>query len=269
VGARLGIETELLRGRDHRGFADGAGEVAFMCSPLYLDLADRDEPLAVVLAAPQLSGPRYAGRPVYFSDVIVGADEPPRAFADLRGRAFAYNEPWSFSGHGCVLAHLARIGATEAFFSKTVWSGYHRRSIRLVRGGAVDAAAIDSQVLAVALRDDPTLADEIRVIGSIGPSPIQPVVASTRIPAGLREDVRGALLAIHEEPRVAEALAFGYVERFVATSDESYDPIRDALRLGATARFGDAATRGAPPGPFEPPDRVVTRPSSGSARTRP
>jgi hypothetical protein len=53
------------------------------------------------------------------------------------------------------------------------------RKTGLVADGRVDAAAIDSQVLAVELRDHPQLAGSLRVVGAFGPSTIQPVVAAS------------------------------------------------------------------------------------------
>ena len=52
----------------------------------------------------------------------------------------------------------------------------------MVAAGEVDAAAIDSQVLAIELRDHPALAAELRVIEVLGPSTIQPVVAARHLP---------------------------------------------------------------------------------------
>ena len=56
----------------------------------------------------------------------------------------------------------------------------------MVAAGEVDASAIDSQVLAVAMRDDPGLARSLRVVDALGPSTIQPVAVSRRVPAELR-----------------------------------------------------------------------------------
>ena len=50
----------------------------------------------------------------------------------------------------------------------------------------MDAAAIDSQVLAIELRDRPALADEVRVIGAIGLSTIGPSSSSSAVCAGER-----------------------------------------------------------------------------------
>jgi hypothetical protein len=43
---------------------------------------------------------------------------------------------------------------TSGFFGEVVEAGFHETSIRMVAAGDVDASAIDSQVLAIAMRDD-------------------------------------------------------------------------------------------------------------------
>jgi len=120
---------------------------------------------------PVLLGERYGDKPIYYSDVIVHRDSPFRSFLDLRGRSWAYNEPHSQSGYGITRYHLLKIGETHGFFGAVVESGFHEESIRMVADREVDASAIDSQVLAVALRDDPFLARSLRVIRVSGSGP--------------------------------------------------------------------------------------------------
>src|SRR5262249_59684045 len=91
------------------------------------------------------------------------------------------------------------------------------------------ASAIDSQVLAVELRDRPELAERIRVIDALGPSPIQPVVAATRLPPALRAELRAALLAMADDPAARPELNRSFVERLVPMADADYDPIRRML----------------------------------------
>src|SRR5918993_2484967 len=143
-------------------------------------------------AAPVLAGDRYAGRPIYYSDVIVRHDSPISCLEELRGRSWAYNEPASLSGHTVILYSLVAMGARPGFLGPVVEAGFHQRAIRLVHAGTVDAAAIDSQVLAIELRDHPELA-RLRVVGSFGPSTIQPVVAASRLPVRLKDEVRELL----------------------------------------------------------------------------
>jgi phosphonate transport system substrate-binding protein len=232
VGACLGRPTELRAGGHYGELADPP-EVAFLCGLPYVEHARRVEPVA----APVLRGARYGGRPVYFSDVIVRRDSPFRSFADLRGQSWSFNEPHSQSGYGITRHHLLRLGETDGYFGRVVEAGFHERSIRLVCSGAVAASAVDSQVLAVALRDRPELAAGLRVIASLGPSPIQPVVVARRLPAALKEDVRAVLLEMADDPEARRRLAHGFVERFVAAGDATYDPIRAMLAEAEAAGF--------------------------------
>lgn len=186
-------------------------------------------PPVELLAAPILDGDRYQDRPVYFSDVIVARDSPARSFADLRGSSWAYNDPDSHSGYSVVLYQLATMGETTRFFSRIVEAGSHQRSIRLVANGKVAASAIDSQVLGVELREHPELKARLRVIQSLGPSPIQPVVVASRLPSSLKDDLATALTSMHRDSEARQALAYGSVKRLVPVTDSDYDPIRRML----------------------------------------
>jgi phosphonate transport system substrate-binding protein len=159
------------------------------------------------LAAPVLTGERYTGRPIYYSDVIVHRDSPITRIQELQGRSWAYNEPASHSGHSLTLYALVRMGARPGFVASVVEAGFHQRAIRLVASGRVDAAAIDSQVLAVEFRDHPQVAASLRVIGSFGPSTIQPVVAASRLPDQLKTAVREVLLGLGGRAEAKSALA--------------------------------------------------------------
>jgi phosphonate transport system substrate-binding protein len=176
-----------------------------------------------------MSGWPTAGRPVYYSDVIVSRDSPITCLEELRGCSWAFNEPASHSGHTVTLHALVRMGARPGFFVRVLEAGFHQRAIRLVHAGTVDAAAIDSQVLAVELRDHPGLAAGLRVVGSFGPSTIQPVVAASRLPGRLTTQVRELLVGLGEDPTARPVLDYGLIDRFTPVSDTSYDDIRAML----------------------------------------
>lgn len=226
VGRRLGIETELVVETDYESCAEDRNEVCFVCSLPYVEFEREGVSPAVPVAAPVLEGERYGDRPVYFSDVIVHRDSPFDSFLDLRGRSWAYNEPLSHSGYGITRYHLVRIGETHGFFGEVIEAGFHEEAIRMVAAREVDASAIDSQVLEVALRDDPSLSRSLRVIDALGPSTIQPVAVSKRVPLTLRAEIERALTTLHEDPVVRERLARGLVKRFVRVDPSSYDDIR-------------------------------------------
>lgn len=235
VGRKVGCPAELVVGRSFDQFAMGEIDAGFICGLPYVRLAAMDPSPIAVLAAPVLLGERYEDRPIYFSDVIVHRDSPCYTFADLRGRSWSFNDPDSHSGYGVTLHHLTSIGETNGFFGKVIKAGFHQESIRLVRERWVDASAVDSQVLAVAMRDDPTLSDDLRVIGILGPSSIQPVVASSHLPDALRADIQAALLSMHNDPAARARLAEGLFRRFAPVTDTTYDDIRQMLAAAEAA----------------------------------
>jgi phosphonate transport system substrate-binding protein len=194
VGRRLGLPTELVVETSYESCEKDQNEVCFVCSLPYVTFERRGLDLAVPVAAPVLQGERYGGRPIYFSDVIVHRDSPFRSFLDLQGRSWAYNEPLSHSGYGITRYHLVTLGETNGFFGQVVEAGFHHEAIRMVARGDVDGSAIDSQVLAIELRDHPDVAERVRIVEALGPSTIQPVAVSKRVPEDLREAIRGVLV---------------------------------------------------------------------------
>jgi phosphonate transport system substrate-binding protein len=229
ISERLGRPVELVVGRSFDQFEAGEADLGVICGLPYVWLAARRPPSVEPLAAPILTGARYGGRPVYYSDVIVRRDSPISCLEELRGRSWAYNEPASHSGHTVTLYSLVAMGARLGFLGPVVEAGFHQRAIRLVAGGAVDVAAIDSQVLAIELRDHPRLADWVRLVGAFGPSTIQPVVAASRLPARLKKQVRDLLVTLADDPAARPVLDYGLIDRFTPVDDGAYDDIRAML----------------------------------------
>jgi phosphate/phosphite/phosphonate ABC transporter binding protein len=229
ISDRLGQPVELVVGTSFDQFERGEADLGVICGLPYVWLADRHPSPVEPLAAPVLHGARYGGRPIYYSDVIVRHDSPISRVEELEGRSWAYNEPASHSGHTVTLYSLVAMGAQPGFLGRVVEAGFHQRAIRLVAAGAVDAAAIDSPVLAIELRDHPRLADGLRLIGSFGPSTIQPVVASSGLPSRLKDQVRKLLVGLTDEPLARPVLDYGLIDHFTAIDDAAYDDIRAML----------------------------------------
>ena len=226
VGARLGMSTELVVETDYENCRNDINDICFVCSLPYVMFERQGISPANPIAAPVLEGDRYEGKPVYFSDVIVHRDSGIRTFADLRGRLWAYNEPLSHSGYGITRYHLVTLGETNGFFGEVIEAGFHEKSVRMVRDRAVDASAIDSQVLAIELRDHPDLAESLVVIDALGPSTIQPVAVSKRFTPEFHDAVRDILVGLHRDPDFKKSvLGCGIVEKFVSVGPETYDDI--------------------------------------------
>jgi phosphonate transport system substrate-binding protein len=229
VAAELEVEVELHQGHSYAQLSDGGWDFAWVCGLPYVELVDGLISALTPVAAPVLQGARFSSRPVYFSDVIVAARSPYRSFDDLRGGRWAYNEPGSHSGYLATLHRLATAGEDTGFFSTWIEAGYHQASIRMVAAGDADGSAIDSQVLAVALDLQPELGEALRVVDSLGPSPIQPLVAAPSVSEEVWRGVRQAVLGVGSTDDERRVLEGAHVERLVAVDDGDYDDVRRKL----------------------------------------
>lgn len=235
IQQRLGIPTQFIadiawQEREQRLDA-AAIDICWICGLPYVRKADRPEPQIELLAAPVMAGTRYQNRPVYFSDVVVRRDSPFHTFSDLRGTAWAYNEPHSQSGHNITRYHLALLGETNGYFGRVVESGSHQTSLAMLLRGEIEASAIDSTVLETELMAAPELAGQIRIIDTLGPSPIPPWVVGKHVPAPLRQAVRELLVGMDEDGYGRTLLHRAHITRFTLVRDSDYDPIRDMEQL--------------------------------------
>lgn len=206
--------------------ATGEVELGTICGSYYVSWAAEQPPAVTLLAAPVMAGSRYGGRPVYFSDVVVRADSPFEVLEDLAEGRWAYNEPHSYSGKLVLHHEMALRGWGPSFFGSLVESGSHETSLSLVAAGAVDAAAIDSVVLAAELRARPERAAAFRVLTSWGPNPMPPVVASRAVSPAWQARYRATLLAMHQDPAGRRILAAAGVAGFAPVEDADYDALR-------------------------------------------
>jgi phosphonate transport system substrate-binding protein len=237
VGERLGLTTQFVDGIPwqvrQQLLDEGVIHSGWICGLPYVLLADRYRPRMELLAAPVMAGVRYAGRPVYFSDVVVRHDSPARSFLDLRGSRWGYNEPRSHSGYEVVRFYLSQLGERTGFFGKAIETGAHQETLRSILEREVDASAIDSTVLETELRHRPSLRMQLRVIGTLGPSPAPPWIVSHRLPRILRLRLRSVMLDMHKDSGGRAILREARMARFARVSDRDYDPIRSMSRTAA------------------------------------
>lgn len=209
-------------------------DIAFICG---LPLMQHSEQAIVALktiAAPVMQASRYQARPIYFSDLIVSANSSLRSFEHLSGKTFCYNDSGSNSGYNLVRQRLLHSGYAPSFFGQAIASGSHQTSIRWVVEGIADCAAIDSLVLEQDLRLFPHLAPQIRIIESLGPCAMPPVVVSSRLSTRLIHRLQAALL--HPDQELQSAMAQAGVKEYIAVELGDYQAIaqmyQDAIQAG-------------------------------------
>jgi phosphonate transport system substrate-binding protein len=110
-------------------------------------------------------------------------------------------------------------------------------SLQMILDGRIDASAIDSTVLEEEFRRDPSIRSRLRIIDTLGPSPIPPWVVQRSLPLDLRGTLRELLLTMHQDPKGRAILAQGHMTRFAGVEDSDYDAIRHMARLAESIRL--------------------------------
>jgi phosphonate transport system substrate-binding protein len=178
-----------------------AGEIqlCWICGLPYVWYADAPDSSITLCAVPVMRRARYEAKPVDFSDVV-------------------------------VRHHLSQLGETSGYFGSSVESGAHQESLRMIIRGEIDASAIDSTVLETELHRFAHLQSEIRIIDTLGPSPMPPWVMHRSVAPELRAAVADALLGMHRDSRGRAILDQWGISHFCGASDSHYDPIREMSR---------------------------------------
>lgn len=229
LNRRLGLaislpaETDLA---DLESIAAGEPALLFLCGLPYVRTRDAGLPIEALVAPVSTDYPDEA--PGYRSLLLGTPGLKGSTLEQLTGLRLGINSYDSMSGW--VLA--AGEGMPLDHFVSTTMTGAHRRSMKLLLDGEIDAAPIDSMLLAAEAATTPAFA-ELPVLATYGPSPSPPVVFVGDDPE-LAELLRQALASLHEDSSGRAALALGCMARFDAMHDSDYDWIRECDRRAAT-----------------------------------
>lgn len=204
-------------------FTRDRADVGFMCAPCYLELCQLSRPPVELLVAPVYRDERNQGRPVYFSEVVVRRDSKFDSILGLlREGRWAYNDSGSLSGYHSVLRLRESLGLAADVLEGGIQSGSHLNSLDLVRGGGADAAAIDANVLALECEREPSAMSGLKVVKTLGPHPVQPVVIRRGLAGELKRRLRTGFLDLTDDESAASLLGRFRVRRFVPVNDGHY-----------------------------------------------
>jgi ABC-type phosphate/phosphonate transport system substrate-binding protein len=174
---------------------------AFICGwPYIRGVAD-----VVPIAAPVMLDARAGGQPVYWSDIVVRADDPARSLDDLQGRTVAFTVEDSQSGFN-ALRHFLRSG--KRVFGREFGPVFTpRRVIEAVIAGDADAGPVDSLAHALLKLHAPQLASGIRIVAQTEPTPSPLLVASVGIDDAQAAALRAAFVGLSGDPASLGLLA--------------------------------------------------------------
>ncbi|KAB0500072.1 phosphate/phosphite/phosphonate ABC transporter substrate-binding protein [Pseudomonas vancouverensis] len=189
---------------------------------------------------------RVLGRPLYelpdssggnHCSLILGRiDDPRRSLADFRGSRGVINGEDSNSGMNLLRHRLAALQQDGHFFREVAISGAHRESLRWLREGRADLAAIDSVTFAYLARHAEAEVAGLRVVARSAFSPTLPfITAATVSDQQTAELLRVMNQALRELPDVVEILGLPEV---LPAGEDDYEVVLDYQREAEALGFG-------------------------------
>lgn len=205
-------------------------DLAFICSGPYV--AGREKFGFEPLAVPEVKGSHF-----YYSYLIVNKDSSFQRLEDLKGHTFAFTDPDSNTGRLAPTYWLAEMQEKpETFFSRIVYTYSHDNSIMAVARNLVDGAAVDSLIWEFYQEKTPAFTAKTRIIKKSEPYGIPPLVASSGLPAPLKERLREIVFTMHRDPEGRKILAELMIDRFIPPQESWYENLRRMYQFLASQK---------------------------------
>lgn len=194
-----------------------------------------------ILAAPRFAFPgcEEGG---YRSVLLVRGDDAARAPEDLFGRRLAINSWRSHSGCSALIDLFAPLGQSGRFFSDVTVTGAHEHSIRLLRAGEADFAAIDCVTFGLLELHRPGFLDGTRSIGLTGRYPAPPYVTRAGRPPKIVEALKQAWLSTLELPETEQARSALGLAGADLVSSETYERFNQPYETGFAHGYQELST---------------------------
>ncbi|RJQ63788.1 MAG: phosphate/phosphite/phosphonate ABC transporter substrate-binding protein [Desulfobacteraceae bacterium] len=224
LGEKLGREVQLIQRKTYGEvdalFLKGQIDLGFICSGPYASGKDRYGFEALVT-------PVIRGKPFYQSYLIVNRDASFKDLEALRGHRFAFSDPESNSGALVPQYWLARMKERpETFFKSITYTYSHDNSIMGVARSLFDGAAVDGHKWEYySVKESPYIS-KTRVIRKSDPIGSPPLVASKFMSRQSKDAIREIFSSMHMDPEGKKILKGLLIDRFVATDESWYDPVR-------------------------------------------
>ena len=198
----------------------------FMCGLPY----SCARPKPALIAAPVPSAQDFAGRPEYWSELVVRSDSPYQDIEATFGARLALTAPNSQSGYAAALQYLmthvtardAQLGVLPLYREVIAPTIHPLGAITAVISGAADLAPVDAYAYRLLQRYRSDLTSKLRTVARTARTPIPPLVAS--IEAG--DALRSAFAQAHGNPRLKPLMAGLELAKFVTPNPVDYDALR-------------------------------------------
>jgi phosphonate transport system substrate-binding protein len=225
--AKLGRPVEFVQRDSYRETMDLLRQekldFAWICDYPYVHLREKVRLLAV---------PLNQHKPLYRSYFIVPvADEQTHSLLQLKGKVFAYADPYSNTGYLVPRYQLKAAGKDpEKFFARTFFTWSHRKVIDAVACGVAQGGAVDSFVFDTLAKLKPDIVKRTRIFSQSPDFGFPPFVARIGTDAGAFGAMQRALLEMERDAEGQGLLRRLNLDGFVVGNPKDYEAVAEMMK---------------------------------------
>ncbi|SRR5258708_17979612 len=165
----------------------------------------------------------------FHSVFITGTGSSIHSLKDLKGKSFAFSDPYSTSGHVIPYVELKKAGIHQETDLKFRYSGGHPNTAQLVEGGIVDAGSMDELIYQSLIDKGKIDRAKVRVFYTSRPFVDWVIVGRKELPDAQRKRFSKALESL-KEGKDDRVLAILRAKQFIAASDDKYSLVRQIVK---------------------------------------
>jgi len=173
------------------------------------------------------------GKPsTYWASIVTWNGSDLKTLQDVKGKAFAYSDPASTSGHLFPAYALRKNGIDPDNGVKALYAGSHTASFEAIHNHKVDAGELNSQQIEAATQRGAYKDGDVVFLWKSDPIPIDPIAVRGDLDAGFKNRLVDAvanldLAGLSDDDRKIIGDGAG---KLVPQSDSAYDNIRDLVK---------------------------------------
>lgn len=205
-------------------FESGEVDIGFVCG--YLAVLGSEKGLMEKIATPIVNGNTQ-----YTSYIITKSDRNINTIDELKGKKFAFSDPYSFAGFMVPKYLIEQKGYDfDQFFEKTYFTYSHDHSISSVVNGLVDGAVIYSTTYEKLRRENNPLIKQIKVIEKGAYVGNHPIVVNPKLNSSTKNKIKNTLLTMQTNKDGRDALAQLNYDKFIEVNESLYSSILAVLK---------------------------------------
>lgn len=198
-------------------------DFAWVCSYPYVFLKQQLRLVAV---------PLYLSQPFYRAYLIVSLkNRHIKGLSQLRGKVFAYADPYSLTGHLVPRYQLRKMGEDpEKYFSRTFFTYSHRNLIEAVADGLAHGASVDGYVWDSLNALKPEITGRTFPVNRSNAFGFPPFVARQGVPEEDFAAVQNMLIRMRQDQKGNSLLQHLNLNGFIHGIPELYDEVAEMMR---------------------------------------